>query len=352
MSAKTEFNRVPAATVVTTVSKTFCHGSPNMRPLENHGMTKLAFRHIAVLTAAVFVGFLAADAQGQNITRVGSGVEAMFASQSEAYMASDPLTLPPFGPAGAGPYYPGNGLPNSPVPGTGLPNLPAPPTPSYIPPAGNAFAGGGWPSSFNDLYSLNGFTAAQSVIYDNISSSPTVTSDINIGAYMSLYQAPSAPGYAYEQLNFGSDYFLGSNPGLASSTPNLPIYVSGTVVGSSSAYAQFDAVVDYTWFPGSFNGTTTFTVSGPSVTLGQLSYSFYQAGGGSFNTTLYSSGTLLATPNNDGILALDGYMWVAGDPVDVTISSSPIPEPSTLVLLAVGIVGLLAYAWRRRGEAR
>ncbi len=33
---------------------------------------------------------------------------------------------------------------------------------------------------------------------------------------------------------------------------------------------------------------------------------------------------------------------------NVTISAAPIPEPSTLVLLATGLFGLLAYAWRKR----
>ncbi|MBU4399949.1 MAG: PEP-CTERM sorting domain-containing protein, partial [Planctomycetes bacterium] len=31
-----------------------------------------------------------------------------------------------------------------------------------------------------------------------------------------------------------------------------------------------------------------------------------------------------------------------------TIAFTPIPEPSTLALLATGLVGLLCYAWRKR----
>ena len=50
--------------------------------------------------------------------------------------------------------------------------------------------------------------------------------------------------------------------------------------------------------------------------------------------------------------------WVLGnfgssfDPAPVYHASgagfSPVPEPGTLTLLAAGLIGLLAYAWRKR----
>jgi hypothetical protein len=36
------------------------------------------------------------------------------------------------------------------------------------------------------------------------------------------------------------------------------------------------------------------------------------------------------------------------DNVRVTATPTATPEPSTLVLLASGLIGLLAYAWRKR----
>ena len=306
-------------------------------------MRNLTYRHMVVFAAVVLIGFLAARVQGQTITRQGSSVEAMFASESEAYQASDPAGIP-FGLAGSGPY----------APGAGIPTLPPAPAPSVTPPSGgNPFAGTGWTSYFNDNYSSYGLgdTRAVSTINDNIVSSPTKTSDISITLpIMWLKQYPSATGYAYDQLDFGSNYAFTSNPGLAASpTPNLPVFITGTVQPAITAYAQFDGVVDYTWIPVSgIPGTTTFTIGTP-LPLGQLSWTFLQNGGGSFNQTLTSSGSLGAIPSGDGILALDGHMWLAGDPSEITVLS--VPEPSTLVLLGIGAVSLLTYAWRRRARA-
>ena len=275
-----------------------------------------------------------------SFTRNGDGVEAMFASQSESYKDSDPTGIL-WGLAGPGPYSAG----------AGLPGLPASPTPSISPASGNAFAGGGWNSNFNDLAGTNSFTAAQSIIDDSISSTPTVTSDVSIAIpAWRLYQAPLATGFAYEQLNFGSNYLFTSNPGLGPSTPSLPIYINGSVIPGIGAYAQFDGVIDYTWIPVSINTAGIIAPSGPQVSLGQLTYTFLQTGGGSFATTLFSSGSLLATPSGNGILALDGHMWIAGDPFDLQVSTI-VPEPSSIAMLCVGAFGLLGYGWRVKRRA-
>ncbi len=43
---------------------------------------------------------------------------------------------------------------------------------------------------------------------------------------------------------------------------------------------------------------------------------------------------------------------IAPDSMSVVgISSSPIPEPSTITLLVIGTLGLLGYGWRRRKRA-
>jgi hypothetical protein len=310
-----------------------------LKSLRRSNLRNLAVRCLTTFAGTLVFCLLAPAAEGQVITRNGDGVEAMFASQSEAFKDSDPTGIT-WGLAGVGPY----------AAGAPLPGLPPVPTPSITPASGNAFAGGGWTSLFNDLAGINTFTAAQSIIDDNISATPTVTSDVSIAIpAWRLYQAPAATGFAYEQLNFGSNYLFTSNPGLGASTPSLPVYINGSVVPGLGAYAQFDGVIDYTWIPVSINTAGAIIPSGPQVSLGQLSYTFLQTGGGSFATTLFSSGSLLATPAGNGILALDGHMWLAGDPFDIQITT--VPEPTSIALLGVGLFGLLACRWRRNRPA-
>jgi hypothetical protein len=155
--------------------------------LRRLNLRNVAVRFLVPVAGSLLLSFLAPAAQGQVITRNGDGVEALFASQSEAYKDSDPTGIL-WGLAGIGPY----------TAGSPLPGLPAAPTPSITPASGNAFAGGGWSSLFNDLAGTNSYTAAQSIIDDNISATPTVTSDVSIAIPgWRLYQAPLATGFAY-----------------------------------------------------------------------------------------------------------------------------------------------------------
>ena len=63
------------------------------------------------------------------------------------------------------------------------------------------------------------------------------------------------------------------------------------------------------------------------------------------------SGTSTFTPINNATIYLGlqpgGSQWFVGGLDQLTISQ--VPEPSVCVLLATGVLGLLAYAWRRRG---
>ncbi len=293
------------------------------------------FRQVALAT--LFTVGLAADAAlGQTISRQWSGVETMFGSQSNAFTASDPIGIfwagPPIGP------YPVGAV---------IPTLPAPPAPTISPTGGNPFAGLLYSWFASDNLGTNSTTYAQPFLDDNIAATPTVTSDISIAIpSWRFVQEPNAPGYAYEQMNFGSNYLFTSNPGLGPSAPALPLFISGAVVPGPNAYLQFDAVIDYTWLPVNVNSAGVISPAGPPALLGTLSYSFSQPTGGAFGATVFSTGSLLGVPSGDGILALTGHAWIAGDPFDVTVST--VPEPGALTLLAAAALGAGGIAARRR----
>jgi hypothetical protein len=63
----------------------------------------------------------------------------------------------------------------------------------------------------------------------------------------------------------------------------------------------------------------------------------------------FQTGATVPTANLRVDIYMPGYTEYRLAGLDnVSLTSSPIPEPSTIVLLASGLIGLLAYAWRKR----
>ena len=64
---------------------------------------------------------------------------------------------------------------------------------------------------------------------------------------------------------------------------------------------------------------------------------------GSFATALASASTPYF-----GLASYNGGSMVGGGFDNLTYGTLPTPKPGALVLLATGLIGLLAYAWRKR----
>ena len=93
-----------------------------------------------------------------------------------------------------------------------------------------------------------------------------------------------------------------------------------------------------------------------SATIGGVGQAFVYSGG-----TLYPLASLLSTSlpanttfleatliSDTGLIAVEGAYTVGTTTTHHTFLLTPTPEPSTLLLTATAMLGLLAYAWRRR----
>jgi hypothetical protein len=99
-------------------------------------------------------------------------------------------------------------------------------------------------------------------------------------------------------------------------------------------------VIEYWFTP----VNTAGTVSGPAVNLGSVSYNWSQIGPGTYsNVPVLPTGALAGT-TSAGVLSLVGQLYVAGDPASITV----VPEPSTMILGGMGVIGLLVTAYRRK----
>ncbi len=237
-------------------------------------------------------------------------------------------------------------MPNIPALNTGFPNDQYPLTQNigFAAPPGHAPG-----SPFTD--GLTFPTSADYHIYGGYRGPATFTRDAGVvlGPYLGdadvfgPKRVAAATGYAYEEVEFAIDYAVGSS-GLIAGAPGLrPYLVEGSFL--PGGFAEFGAEVNYTFLPvspvpGSF---------GPPIALGSLCYEYLNNSvGGPFLQTVddnFFGSTNLLGASGSGVLELTGDMYLIGDPVNISVEA--VPEPSSAMLLVMGVVGLGLLAFRR-----
>jgi probable HAF family extracellular repeat protein len=146
-----------------------------------------------------------------------------------------------------------------------------------------------------------------------------------------------------------------------STSTAVAINASGQVLGTSMTKSGFTHVFLYSSSTGMSDLGSLFTPAGMND-LGQIVGSEYL---GSYHAMLYDNGVVsdlstLVVPGSGLTLqqarAINDAGQIAAYATDTSgihhaVLLTPLPEPSTVVLLGIAAASLLAYAWRRRTKA-
>ncbi len=212
-------------------------------------------------------------------------------------------------------------------------------------------------------------SSAYATIWDAFSDfNPTNNAATNTWQYLGINDAPESDYYLLPQYGtFPFQSYSGWNagntfPAIGASDGEIKMQAD-SVVGAAAALAWMS--------PGAGTVTATFSLADddlgslgagdhPEVPYDGVNYILYQSGnaiplaqgyvanGGASGTIsvpdiAVASGSKLYLQIRD-----DGYNnWYDTTAVSFTVSGT-VPEPSCIMLLLSGIVGMMAYAWRRR----
>lgn len=137
---------------------------------------------------------------------------------------------------------------------------------------------------------------------------------------------------------------------ISSAAQITPFYL--TMFGSSSRYAiglfangnAANGSIDYYAPDGNVNASGLSFTAGTwqkwqvDYNIGDANMLFSIGGGTPVSLAVHSPGDLLNVGFNRGAIGSG----------EVYVDEAPVPEPASIVLLLTGLIGLLAYAWRKR----
>ena len=298
--------------------------STSASTIKGSPMETLKLRLIAWLGLLASVSLMS-SAQAQVTTIAGSNADAYFGSLNDTNQVSDPIGFNPWAPAGPNPpaFY-------STI--NQLPGVPSPPTGSTAPSNVSPFFPFNSTSFFNDGFG----NTASSAISGFVTVGAGTADDAQVGLFMTLNQTTG--GYAYEQLNYVIDYNV-------SSLVNT-IGTAGTIAGLVTRSYSISGIVNSTAGFVAFGGEMSFWDGTTNTSLGApLLFNYFNATPGPYNATVSASSFINAV-NFPNVLRVTGNFFVVADPSSITVNS--IPEPSTLVLGAVGVLVMGLVTQRKR----
>ncbi len=207
------------------------------------------------------------------------------------------------------------------------------------------------------VYSNAGGTGQMLSLVNNWSILNLATSNTQLDFFGVFSTMSAGTNEAFWSNNGGSQYFrLRSTGGFGFQFPSQE-YTSPTGLVATNGTPQ---IVELVFNAGNvqayLNGTSVWTASG--LPTGIASYTLVASGtqgansdghgdysgfNGALGDMLWYNQVLSSTDRNN----VGAYLQTAYG-IQVVYVGTYVPEPSTLVLLAAGLAGLLCYAWRKR----
>ena len=182
--------------------------------------------------------------------------------------------------------------------------------------------------SAGDKWNVTGLTSGVS-LYDSANQSTGITLSTTGG----LGEGTSAAGSAFSSSSY---YKLAWDNVLVIASTPLTVTLSGVAAGNYDLYLYAIPPID------GEDRVGNYSANGKSVTIGPNN-----------SASTFGAGTNYGILQNvvvgsDHLLTLSVVATGGGETDFNGFQLQSVPEPSSFVLLGVGLLGLLAYAWRKR----